>query len=381
VTSILQAGAMLLLRKVHKEQAGPWLAAFGASFVSAGKPTPQTAVLLLLLRPSDHVDAQRVKSNVYLLLVCGAGIVVPAVQLLVSGLSSQFLLFSVLVLGGAGWLLTLPPLREDVPHPATAAAAAAAVSTAPAPASAATSAPALAEDDTGVQHEQQQEKEQEKLPPQEQEQPPPPPHYRAECVVAAMIFFAIGGGDSLTFYLETYVAAAASSSSSSSAGGVGGCNKELLLLCFFASATLGDVLGLLAQVRLSDSGLARQAAGIFVTGAAGMLLVILRPASPAALWLGVCVFGLCNAPSISYCFNLAHRLSHPSATSTSLVMLGLSLGVSLMPYLTSLVWRALDLPLALMYVGCASALVPVLLLLVAPSFSYLKAERGFTTFF
>jgi hypothetical protein len=30
---------MLLLRKVHKEQAGPWLSAFGVSFVSAGKPT------------------------------------------------------------------------------------------------------------------------------------------------------------------------------------------------------------------------------------------------------------------------------------------------------------------------------------------------------
>jgi hypothetical protein len=28
---------MLLLRKVHKEKAGPWLGAFGASFVSAGK--------------------------------------------------------------------------------------------------------------------------------------------------------------------------------------------------------------------------------------------------------------------------------------------------------------------------------------------------------
>lgn len=34
---MLQAGSMLLLRKIHRDDAGPWLGAFGASFVSAGE--------------------------------------------------------------------------------------------------------------------------------------------------------------------------------------------------------------------------------------------------------------------------------------------------------------------------------------------------------
>jgi len=296
VTSVLQAGSMLLLRKIHKEKAGPWLGAFGASFVSAG-------------------------------------IAVPALQLLFPSLTPQFLLIAVLVLCGACWLLTLPPLREDI-H-------------------------------SSVEDSQ----------PLPIHQPPEQliaPHYWAECVVAAMIFLAIGGGDSLTFYLETYV---------DTTPALEGCNKALLLLFFFVFATVGDVLGILGQMDVSDRVLSLQAGGLFLTGAAGMLLVIIHPHSQIALWIGVCVFGLCNAPSISYCFNLANRLSVPSATSTSIIMLGLSLGVSLLPFFTSVAWRWLDWPQVLMCVGCGSAGLPVLLLGVAPSCSYLKDERAFVTFF
>ena len=89
------------------------------------------------------------------------------------------------------------------------------------------------------------------------------------------------------------------------------------------------------------------------------------------------IFGLSNAPSISYCFNLAHRLSRPSATSTAIIMLGLSLGISIVPYLTSLLWKHFDSSLVLMAVGAGSALMPLLLLFVAPSCSYLKTERSF----
>lgn len=252
-------------------------------------------------------------------------------QLLVPSLYIQFLLIAVLVLGGVGWLLTLPPLREDV-HTSS--------------------------DDS--------------LPLPLHEPKHVPPHYWAECVVAAMIFFAIGGGDSLTFYLETYV---------DSIPELQSCNKALLLLFFFVFATIGDVLGIFCQMGLTDRMLSFQAAVLFLTAASSMLLVIFYPTSPVSLWMAVCVFGLCNAPSISYCFNLANRLSEPSATSTSIIMLGLSLGVSLVPYLTSLVWHQFNLPLVLMFVGCSSAAFPVLLLCIAPSCSYLKNERNFITYF
>ena len=96
-------------------------------------------------------------------------------------------------------------------------------------------------------------------------------------MVAAMIFFAIGGGDSLTFYLETYV----DTSAALTAHHV---SKELLLLLFFAAATLGDVLGICAQLELSDHTLSLQAAGLFLLGASGLGLVLLQPASPTALW-------------------------------------------------------------------------------------------------
>lgn len=281
------------------------------------------------------------------------GIAVPAVQLLMSSLTSQFLTISSLVMCGACWLSLLPPLREDVRSSSLCGRGA-----------------------RGHDRQEENDLELQQLQPQGSDEllvEGAPPHYWADCAVAAMIFFAIGGGDAIAFYLETYVDASPALAAS--------CNKELLLLFFFAFATVGDVLGIVGQAGLTDRALSLHTGGLFLVGAGGLLLVVLRPASPAALWLGVCVFGLTNAPSISYSFNLANRLSRPSATSTAVIMLGLSLGVSLVPYLTSLIWRRLDWPLALMCVGCCCATLPVLLLVVAPSCSYLKTQRSFITLF
>lgn len=306
ITSILQAGSMLLLRKVHKEKAGPWLGAFGASFVSAG-------------------------------------IMVPAVQLLVPDLLWQYVLFTLAVVCGACWLLSLPSIREDINSVTSHTLA-----------------------DVGEMEEGSSNGKVNDDPTTH------PPHFRAEMVVGAMVFFAIGGGDSLTFYLETYV---------DSNGSLQGCNKEVLLLFFFVFATVGDVLGILGQLDVTDKMLSLQTGLIFLTGATAMFIVIMNPVSHVALWIGVCIFGLCNAPSISYCFNIANRLSYPSATSTAMIMFGLSLGISLMPYFTSVVWETFDAPLALMYVGCLCSIVPIFLLYLAPSFSYLKGTHNFITFF
>eukprot|EP00603_Paraphysomonas_imperforata_P013902 CAMPEP_0114482834 /NCGR_PEP_ID=MMETSP0104-20121206/18511_1 /TAXON_ID=37642 ORGANISM="Paraphysomonas imperforata, Strain PA2" /NCGR_SAMPLE_ID=MMETSP0104 /ASSEMBLY_ACC=CAM_ASM_000202 /LENGTH=202 /DNA_ID=CAMNT_0001658681 /DNA_START=57 /DNA_END=664 /DNA_ORIENTATION=+ len=43
LTSIISSGSILLLRKIHKDRAGPWLGALGAALVSAGDGGPFSA--------------------------------------------------------------------------------------------------------------------------------------------------------------------------------------------------------------------------------------------------------------------------------------------------------------------------------------------------
>ena len=292
------------------------------------------------------------------LLTAVSGIIVPAVQLAIPVLTIQFALFSVVVLLGACWLLSIPPLREDVHSHSLLA-----------------STPNIIASDIESSSNNTLSTGNLEINSHDNEsvvQSHKAPHYWAEMVVGAMIFFAVGGGDSLTFYLETYV---------DSSVDMSGCNKNLLLLLFFAFATLGDVMGIFAQLNITDALLSAQTATLFIAGGLSMLVVIMYPVSASALYVGVSIFGFCNAPSISYCFNLAHRLSYPSATSTSIVMFGLSVGISTVPYLTSLAWRVSDSPLALMHVGFLSCLLPVVLLFIAPAVSYFKAERSFISLF
>lgn len=190
-----------------------------------------------------------------------------------------------------------------------------------------------------------------------------PPHYWTDMFISLMVLFIVGAGTSFSIYLETYVDQTAVINPS---------YKAMVLMVFFFSGTVANVAGIFMQISISDRSLARLAVFMLSVGAAGALLVLLMPQSANVLWGGVALFGFASAVTVGFCFNLANRLSYPSATSTSIIMIGSSVGVSIIPYITSLLISAEHFPGMVMLIGFVSMLLPILLLVLAIKCSYVN---------
>lgn len=350
VTAVIQAGSMVLLRKYHKEKAGPWLGAFGAAF-------------------------------------CSAGLLVPAVQLVVPSFHYQFYVFSGIVFIGLIWLLLLPHIAEDIhdhhyhAHLVDKEEIEMAVREGKGQLERQLSVKQMVQRvEAGEINGNASEKSNnfdvrshsyasvegtdlnfEWVEDEEAPQPEEGKHYYVELVIATMIFFLIGGGDTVTFYLETYVDMTGVTDSES---------KAELLLIFFLFSLVGDILGIIGQIGVSDRGLSLQLLGMFTVGTIAMASVVLFPNSENVLWYGVAALGLSNAPSISYSFGLNNRLTSPTASSTAIIILGLNLGVSLIPYVTSLLWNWYDQPLYLPLSALICTAIAIPLLFIAPKLSY-----------
>lgn len=196
----------------------------------------------------------------------------------------------------------------------------------------------------------------------------PPPHYWSDIIIAVMVMFIIGSGSAVSIFLETYVDVTSVIDSQL---------KAVVLMMFFVSGTVANVIGIFAQVNISDRSLSRLTHVVLLAGAVGMFVIICFPKNADALWFGILAFGFANAITVGFCFNIANRLSYPSAKSTSIIMMGSSIGVSLIPYLTSHLVLYFDMPLMMIWVGFVGLVVPMILLVIAPKFSYLEGIHNF----
>lgn len=189
-------------------------------------------------------------------------------------------------------------------------------------------------------------------------------HYRVEVVVAVMIFLMIGGGEAIMFYLKIYV---------NDTDVIPSDDGALLFMTFFIAVTVGKLLGIADQALLTNETIVAHFLVLLVGSALSLLSIWWLPDDASALWLGIVFFGLCQGPAISYCFDLCNRLAHCSEVSISILMLGLNLGVSVVPYGASLLWTNYWGPVAIINVGIWTMSLCVPLLFLAPRVSYLKS--------
>lgn len=189
-----------------------------------------------------------------------------------------------------------------------------------------------------------------------------PPHYHSDIIISLMVMCIIGGGSAVSIFIESYVDVTDVLASNL---------KALVLMVLFISGTVANVVGIFVQIDISDNALAWTTHGALLFGAVGMAFIISFPTSPTALWIGISAYGFSSAITVGFCFNIANRLSFPSAKSTSIIMMGSSVGVSLIPYFTSHLVGYFNCPLMVIWIGLASMVVPILLLVVAPRYSYL----------
>ena len=250
---------------------------------------------------------------------CVSGIIVPAVQLATSNIHYEYMVYAVCVALSGVWLLLSPdpekngriqPRRPD-------------------------SVSAISE------------------------------HYWVEVIIGLMIFLMIGGGESITFYLKPYVHDTVA---------IDPAHDSLIFLVFFLWVTIGKVLGIVDQNTLTNTTIVSHFALLLLGSVCGLALIYIYPESGWVLWAGISLFGLCQGPAIGYCFDLCNRFSNASELSMSILMLGLNLGVTVVPYLASLYWSTYAGPIAVIEVGLLCMMLCIPLLYCAKLFSYVTAN-------
>ena len=161
-------------------------------------------------------------------------------------------------------------------------------------------------------------------------------HRWVEIALSCSVFCLIGTIVDLTTYIQTYVKASGVTTTG---------RAPDALLVVWVSITLGRLVGLGDQWRLRRHGDGRvyaHAASSLATGALGMALLAASDAqtNSRTFWVGVALYGLGNGPCIGYCYELLNRLTVASDEGMSIMNVGLNLGASLVPYITSKIWAS-----------------------------------------
>lgn len=185
-------------------------------------------------------------------------------------------------------------------------------------------------------------------------------HYNVEICIAIMVFWVIGGGVTLNAYLDTYV---------DETGVLNPSKESSLILVLWINIALGRLFGVADQRLVTTKSLINHLSFFLIGGLLSMLLVLLFPKSGDCLWIAVAFYGLLSGPCLGYCYDLNNRITLSTEKSMSIVMFGLNLGASLVPYLTTVVWNRFG-PKTLIVVVFISMLIPLPLLLIAPYLSY-----------
>jgi predicted MFS family arabinose efflux permease len=188
------------------------------------------------------------------------------------------------------------------------------------------------------------------------------PHYHCEICASIMVFWLVGGNVSLTAYLDSYLA---------ETNVIEVNNIPKLILVLWIAITLGRLLGVKDQMDLTENNLILHFASLCITGCMAVALIMSLPQNGTILWCSIAIFGVCNGPTVGYCYDLINRLTYPTEKSMSIVMFGLNCGASLVPYITTWLWH-IQGPKALIHIEFFSSFIPFPLIFLT---SYLRYEQ------
>jgi MFS transporter, FHS family, Na+ dependent glucose transporter 1 len=179
-----------------------------------------------------------------------------------------------------------------------------------------------------------------------------PTNYGMILVSALFLLFYVGTELAFSGWLFTYATAL-------------GLANEVQAAYLTSSFWLAFTFGRLISIPIATRFAPRQTLFVTITGSLGFAaLMVIFPSSVKILWLAVIGFGLCMAPLWPTGFTLASQINILDARLTSLVMLGDSAGVMVLPWLTGKVMESAT-PSAMVIVvsiSLAAALICVLLM-------------------
>jgi predicted MFS family arabinose efflux permease len=190
---------------------------------------------------------------------------------------------------------------------------------------------------------------------------PKGPHYNVEIVIAFMVFCYVGSKVSLTSYLYTFIEDTITLDNS---------QESLALLVLWIFITIGRLMGVYDQRFVNNRTLPVHLFTLSGGATLAMMMIVVLPHSAVALWMGLSFFGLFNGPCVGYCYDMNNRLTSPSEESMSIVMLGLNMGASVVPWLSSLLMSAFDNPYVLIWIILFANALPMIPVFFLKSMSY-----------
>jgi len=180
--------------------------------------------------------------------------------------------------------------------------------------------------------------------------------FTLEGLFGTMIFLLIGANVTITAYIESYI----------DETGVINTNKEsIVLMALWIGIAIGRLIGLRNQINIENEfQLFIQLTLFFSAGGVLSLLVIIFSSSGLIFWFCVIGYGFFNGPCVGYAYDLNNRLTITTEKGMSIIMFGLNLGASLVPYFTAELWDFFG-PIVLMYSLTATMVFsfPILLLI------------------
>ncbi len=192
-------------------------------------------------------------------------------------------------------------------------------------------------------------------------------YYHMEFAIGFIVFWVIGGKVGVTAYLTQYV---------DDTQVLPEPDASLLLTVLWLSISLGRLVGIQMQRKMTLGKLYAQSVLLYAFGAIAFMFVAIFPHSRIALWMGVSLYGASNGPLVGYSYDLNNRLTLPSETGMSIVMIGLTCGASFVPFFISTIWRRTGMPLTLSIAAILSHVMPLPALLACRKWQRQSAKRA-----
>ena len=176
------------------------------------------------------------------------------------------------------------------------------------------------------------------------------PHYRVEVILAGMGFWIVGSTMAVTAYLNDYIL-------ETKVIDEGYANVVVLVL--WIAIAIGKTVGIIDQTTLNDETCVTHLFGLLLGTTLAMGLIMSDYQSSIRLWIGIALYGLFSGPRIGYVYDYLNRATYPTELSMSIVMFGVNLGASVVPYFVPWLWGSSRGPSALMIVLVFSSIVTI----------------------
>ncbi len=193
------------------------------------------------------------------------------------------------------------------------------------------------------------------------------PHYWVDIVCASMLALNIGAKETVIYFIDSYVDDCADVTISAA-------DVYLILV---SSLAIGYWVFAYCQRYITQEQLMLWTFVSFIIQVLPLFVITTFPSHTVLFVTSVCIYGFISPPSISLCFTVCYQYTYRSILSTTIMLVGLTVGALILPYLVTLIWESNNTDVTLFYMAELYTFIAIILLPLAPFFTYIE-EKSFS---